>query len=74
MTTNQKKPIFVSTINKETWHVKKNILREKYPTLTDPDLDFEDGNVTGLIERVHSKIGKAIGKSKEGLHKFIEAL
>lgn len=62
------------SINKENWETKKLKLKEKFPDLLDSDLEFEEGKEDGLIERIHSKIGNAIGKTKEGLHKFIEAL
>jgi len=61
-------------LDKETWEAQKQKLKEKYPELTDEDLYFEEGKEDGVLERIHSKIGGAIGKTKEGLHKFIEAL
>lgn len=61
-------------LEKEKWEAKKVKLREKFPELTDEDLTLDEGNEDGLIDRIHSKIGKVIGKTKEGLHKFIEAL
>lgn len=60
--------------DKKIWEAKKQKLREKFPELTDEDLSLEEGKEDGLIERIHSKIGDSIGKTKEGLHKFIEAL
>jgi uncharacterized protein YjbJ (UPF0337 family) len=61
-------------LEKEIWETKKQKLREKFPELTDEDLELEEGNEDGLLERINSKIGGAIGKSKEGLQKFIKAL
>jgi uncharacterized protein YjbJ (UPF0337 family) len=61
-------------LEKENWELKKQKLREKFPELTDEDLNFEDGKEDGLFERIHSKIGDAIGKTKDGLHKFINSL
>jgi uncharacterized protein YjbJ (UPF0337 family) len=61
-------------LGKEAWEAKKQKLKEKYPELTDEDLSFEEGKEDGMIEKIQSKIGGAIGKTKEGLHKFIEAL
>jgi len=66
--------ITTSSINKENWHEKKNRLIEKYPQLTELDLVFEDGKTEELIDRIHSKIGNTVGKTKESLHKFIEWL
>ena len=58
----------------EKWEAKKQKLREKFPELTDEDLSLEEGNEDGMLEKIHSKIGGAIGKTKDGLHKFIKAL
>jgi uncharacterized protein YjbJ (UPF0337 family) len=63
-----------TNINKENWHEKKCKLKEMFPHLTDPDLDFEEGKLEEMIDKIHSKIGKTIGKTKEGLHKFIDGL
>lgn len=61
-------------LEKEIWEEKKQKLREKFPELTDEDLNIEEGNEDGLIEKLHSKIGDGISKTKEGLHKFIKSL
>ncbi|MFP4368508.1 MAG: hypothetical protein ACLFR2_02915 [Candidatus Kapaibacterium sp.] len=61
-------------LEKEIWETKKNKLMEKFPELTDEDLTLEDGKVDGMLEKIHSKIGNAIGKTKEGLHSFIKSL
>ena len=63
-----------SIFDKETWQLKKQELLKKFPQLTEADLTMEDGKEDGVFERIHTKIGVAIGKTKEGLHKFIEAL
>jgi len=54
--------------------MKKNKLKAKFPHLTDPDLEYDEGKVEEFIDKLHSKIGNTIGKTKEGLHKFIESL
>ncbi len=61
-------------LEKEIWEEKKQKLRERFPELTDEDLDLEEGNEDGLMEKIHSKIGDRISKTKEGLHKFIKSL
>ncbi len=61
-------------LDKAIWEEKKQKLREKFPELTDEDLDIEGGNEDGLMEKIHSKIGDGISKTKEGLHKFIKSL
>jgi hypothetical protein len=40
----------------------------------DEDLSLEEGNEDGMLEKIQSKIGGAIGKTKEELHKFIKAI
>lgn len=64
----------VSSISKENWQVKKLKLKEQFPHLSDNDLGYADGKIENLINKLHSRIGKALGQSKEGLLKFIEAL
>jgi hypothetical protein len=54
----------VFSINKENWQEKKNMLKQKFPHLSDYDLDYEEGKIKELIDELHSKIGKLIGKSK----------
>lgn len=73
---NKEKPKTVKQmfLEKEIWEDKKLKLKEKFPELTDDDLYLEEGKEEGMLEKIHSKIGDAIGKTKEGLHKFIEAL
>ncbi len=61
-------------IEKEIWETKKQKLREMFPELTDEDLSLGTGKEDGLIDRIHSKIGSAIGKTKVGLDNFIKAL
>lgn len=63
-----------SIFDKDIWESKKLKLREKFPELTNDDLYFEEGKEDGMIDKIHAKIGVAIGKTKEGLHKFIDAL
>jgi len=74
MTTTQPRTLNATIIDKDNWHEKKSKLKEKFPHLTDTDLEYEDGKVEDLIDKIHSKIGKTIGKTKEGLHNFIKAL
>ena len=74
MTTTPDKSIFTFSFNKENWEMKKNKLKAKFPHLTDPDLEYDEGKVEEFIDKLHSKIGNTIGKTKEGLHKFIESL
>jgi len=74
MTITAIKPVTVSSITMDSWQEKKSKLKEKFPHLTESDLDFEEGKVEGMIYKIHSKIGKTIGKTKDGLHKFIEVI
>ena len=72
-TTTQEHGIAFS-INKNTWQLKVSKLKEQFPHLTDADLEYVDGKTEDLIDRLHKKIGHVVGKTKEGLHKFIDAL
>ena len=70
------KPKLISTytIEIKEWQEKKIRLKEKYPDLTDTDLEYEEGKVEQLFDRIHARIGRTIGKTKEGLLEFIEKL
>ena len=70
------KPKLISTytIEIKEWQEKKIRLKEKYPDLTDQDLEYEEGKVEQLFDRIHARIGRTIGKTKEGLLEFIEKL
>jgi len=63
-----------TTISKSNWEDKKKKLQEKFPELTEPDLEYEEGKVETLLDRIHAKIGRTIGKTKVGLHRFIKQL
>jgi hypothetical protein len=63
-----------ATINKLNWQEKKNKLKQKFPHLSEPDLNFEEGNIDDMIDKLHSKIGMARGNTKQGLYKYIEKL
>lgn len=56
--------------NKGNWNEQKGKLKKKFPTLTDTDLTFQ----TGKKDEMFGKLQVKLGKSKEELHKIIEAL
>ena len=74
MTTTQTTTVTTSSIDKGSWQDKKNKLKEKFPQLTDSDLDFEEGKLEKMIDKIHYRIGKTVGKSKVGIHKLIAKL
>jgi len=74
MTTIPPNPTPDSFIKKENWDEIKRKLKEKFPDLKDPDLELEDEKVEEMIEKLYSKIGRNLVKSKEELHKFIKEL
>ena len=74
MSSKLSKQVLASAINKNNWQDKKAKLKVQFPHLTDYDLHFEEGKIEEMINKLHSKIGKVLGKTKEGLHKFIEAI
>ncbi len=74
MLTKRTETVSVTTITKDNWLEKKKKLIEKFPLLIKEELNYEEGKVEEMINNIHSKIGKTIGKSKKELHKFIEAI
>ncbi len=55
---------------KGNWNEQKGKLKQKFATLTDNDLLFEDGKKEEMLGRLQIKLGK----SKEDLHKIISSL
>ena len=39
------------------WNIKKGLIRERFKTVTDQDLEFEEGNEDEMLERVSEKTG-----------------
>lgn len=54
---------------KGNWLWQRGILKQKFAALTDNDLLFEQGKKDEMLGRVAVKVGK----TKEELHKIIEA-
>lgn len=52
------------------WNEKKGKLKQKFAQLTDNDLMFAEGKKDEMLGRIQIKLGK----TKEELHKIIEAL
>ena len=55
---------------KGNWNEQKGILKQKFATLTDNDLLFEEGKKEEMMGRLQIKLGK----TKEELHKIISSL
>jgi uncharacterized protein YjbJ (UPF0337 family) len=55
---------------KGKWNEQKGKLKQKFATLTDDDLLFESGRRDEMLGKLQIKLGK----TKEELHKIIEAL
>ncbi|WP_394758571.1 CsbD family protein [Flavobacterium sp.] len=55
---------------KGTWEEQKGKLKQKFAKLTDNDLLFIDGKKEEMMGRLQIKLGK----TKEELHKILEAL
>lgn len=55
---------------KGNWNELKGKLKEKFATLTDDDLMFEEGKKEEMLGRLQTKLGK----TKEELHKIIASL
>jgi len=56
-----------TTMEPKNWNDVKKKLQQKYPSLTEADLSYEDGKRDELIERLQSKLGK----TKEEITKII---
>ena len=50
------------------WDNQKAMLKQKYSSLTDQDLQFE----TGKMDKMFEKLKVRLGKSKEEMHRIIE--
>lgn len=59
-----------TTILKGNWNEQKGKLKQKFANLTDNDLLFEEGKKDEMLGRLQIKLGK----TKEEIHKIIEAL
>lgn len=55
---------------KGNWNEQKGKLKQKFATLTDDDLLFEEGKKEEMLGKIQVKLGK----TKEELHKIIGAL
>lgn len=55
---------------KGNWNEQKGKLKQKYATLTDNDLMYEEGK----IDEMYGKLQIKLGKSKDELHKIIASL
>jgi uncharacterized protein YjbJ (UPF0337 family) len=55
---------------KGNWNEQKGKLKQKFADLTDNDLMFEEGKKDEMLGKLQIKLGK----TKEDLHKLIEAL
>ncbi len=53
---------------KGTWNETKGKLKQKYASLTDDDLLFEEGKEDELLGRIQKRTGEA----KENIRSFIE--
>jgi uncharacterized protein YjbJ (UPF0337 family) len=53
-----------------TWKEQKVKLQEKFPTLTDTDLRYEEGKKNEMLAKIQVKLGK----TKEELASIIAAL
>jgi uncharacterized protein YjbJ (UPF0337 family) len=59
-----------TTEAKGNWNELKGKLKQKFATLTDNDLMFEEGKREEMMGRLQKKLGK----TKEELHEIISAL
>ncbi|HYM94745.1 MAG TPA: CsbD family protein [Chitinophagaceae bacterium] len=55
---------------KGTWNEQKGKLKQKFATLTDNDLMFDEGKKDEMLGKLQVKLGK----TREELNKIIDAL
>ena len=55
---------------KANWNEQKGKLKQKFATLTDNDLMFEEGKK----DEMYGKLQIKLGKTKEELHKIMSSL
>jgi uncharacterized protein YjbJ (UPF0337 family) len=55
---------------KGNWNEQKGKLKQKFASLTDNDLMFEEGKKEEMLGKLQIKLGK----TKQELHKIIETL
>jgi len=55
---------------KGNWNEQKGKLKQRYSELTDNDLLYEEGK----REEMYGRLQEKLGKTKEELHKIIQAL
>ena len=55
---------------KGNWNEQKTKLKTQFPTLTDADLQYENGKKDEMLERIQTKLGK----TKEELNTLIATL
>ena len=70
MTIENQNQINASSIKIENWQIKKRLQEEENQRMTDQDFYRETNTPKNMIENLQSKIGRA----RDGLYKFIEAL
>jgi uncharacterized protein YjbJ (UPF0337 family) len=59
-----------TTEAKGNWNEQKGKLKQKFAALTDNDLMFKEGKKEEMLGRLQIKLGK----TKEELHRIIEAI
>ncbi|ESU25611.1 hypothetical protein FSS13T_18480 [Flavobacterium saliperosum S13] len=60
----------MSTVKQPNWNEQKGKLKAKFSTLTDADLQYEEGKKDEMLRKVQTKLGK----TKEELTAIIAAL
>jgi len=53
-----------------SWNEQKGVLKQRFASLTNKDLLFAEGKKDEMLDKLQIKLGK----TKEELHKIIEAL
>ncbi len=52
------------------WNIKKGLIRERYPNVSDTDMDFEEGHEDEMLERISQKTGMTKEQLIEDINKI----
>ncbi len=56
--------------NKGYWNTKKGIIKQKFPFISDEDLNFHEGKEVEMIEM----LGYKLGKTKDEMRLIVDSL
>ena len=52
------------------WNIKKGLIKERYKSVTEADLDFDEGHTNELLDRLSQKTGMTKEQLIEEINKI----